>query len=128
MSVQTVLLDFTIDPVRIGDEIASKDLLKFIKQGLQKYFENLKFVYDLKTGDGYLCCLLSDNKVFIQIRFYNHGIITINIEYFKGETENQIMSFDVSVAFFHPVFFSVSMKFYILHRKNLHVGYAINTV
>lgn len=55
MSVQTVLLDFSIDPVRIVDEIASKDLLKFIEQGLNKYFENLKFVYDLKTEDGYLC-------------------------------------------------------------------------
>jgi len=32
--------------------------------------------------------------VFIQIRFFNHGIITINIEYFKGENENQIMSFE----------------------------------
>lgn len=96
MSVQTVLLDFSIDPVRVQDEIASKDLLKFIKQGLTKYFENLKFVYDLKTEDGYLCLFTDKNLVFIQIRFFNHGIITINIEYFKGETENQIMSFEVS--------------------------------
>lgn len=100
MSVQTVLLDFSIDPVRIGDEVASKDLLKFIKQGLKKYFENLKFVYDLKTEDGYLCLFTDKNLVFIQIRFFNHGIITINIEYFKGETENQIMSFEVSFFFY----------------------------
>lgn len=98
MSVQTVLLDFSIDPVRIGDEVASKDLLKFIKQGLKKYFENLKFVYDLKTEDGYLCLFTDKNLVFIQIRFFNHGIITINIEYFKGENENQIMSFEVSFS------------------------------
>ncbi|XP_037037517.1 spermine synthase isoform X2 [Bradysia coprophila] len=94
MSVQTVLLDFSIDPVRIGDEVASKDLLKFIKQGLKKYFENLKFVYDLKTDDGYLCLFTDKNLVFIQIRFFNHGIITINIEYFKSDTGNQIMSFE----------------------------------
>lgn len=106
MSVQTVLLDFSIDPVRIVDEIASKDLLKFIKQGLNKYFENLKFVYDLKTEDGYLCLFTDKNLVFIQIRFFNHGIITINIEYYKGETENQIMSFEVS--FFDKFFFFFS--------------------
>lgn len=94
MSVQTVLLDFSIDPVRIGDEVASKDLLKFIKQGLKKYFEDLKFVYDLKTDDGYLCLFTDKNLVFIQIRFFNHGIITINIEYFKGDSEKQIMSFE----------------------------------
>lgn len=96
MSVQTVLLDFSIDPVRITDEIASKDLVKLIKQGLDKYFENLKFVYDLKTDDGYLCLYTNKNLVLIQIRFFNHGIITINIEYFKGENERQVLSFEVS--------------------------------
>lgn len=109
MSVQTVLLDFSIDPVRIVDEIASKDLLKFIEQGLNKYFENLKFVYDLKTEDGYLCLFTDKNLVFIQIRFFNHGIITINIEYYKGETENQIMSFEVS--FFDKIIFFLFLKY-----------------
>lgn len=98
MSVQTVLLDFSVDPVRIADEIGSKDLLKLMKSGLSKYFENLKFVYDLKTEDGYLC-FFTDNKIFIQIRFFNHGIITVNIEYFKSDNENQIMSFEVISKF-----------------------------
>lgn len=96
MSVQTVLLDFTIDPHRIGDEIGRKDLLKIIKVALEKYFANLKFTYDVLTDDGYLVLLSDKNLTFINIRFFNHGIITINIEYFKAEHEQQHFSFDVS--------------------------------
>lgn len=102
MSVQTVLLDFTIDPHRIGDEIGRKDLLKIVKLGLEKYFPNLKFTYDVLTDDGYLVLLSDKNLTFINIRFFNHGIITINIEYFKGEQEQQQFSFDVSSVTARP--------------------------
>lgn len=97
MSVQTVLLDFTIDPNRISDEITRKDLLKLIKDSLEKYFANLNFVYEVQTGDGYLCVLSEKNSTFVNIRFFNHGIITINIEYFKAEHEPQRLTFDVSI-------------------------------
>lgn len=98
MSVQTVLLDFTVDPIRIADEIACKDLFKVVKVGLEKYFPDLKFMYDVITADGYLCVLSENNRTFVNVRFFQHGIITVNIEYFKEAGEPQQFSFDVSVC------------------------------
>lgn len=98
MSVQTVLLDFTVDPIRIADEIACKDLFKVVRIALEKYFPDLKFMYDVITADGYLCMLSERNVTFVNVRFFQQGIITVNIEYFKEAGKPQQFSFDVSVT------------------------------
>lgn len=97
MSVQTILLDFSIDPHRIADELSRKDLLRHIRTALEKYFAQLKFVFDVQTDDGYLCVFSDQNVTFINVRFFNHGLITLNVEFFKGEFEAARFSFDVSI-------------------------------
>ena len=96
MSVQTVLLDFSIEPSRIEDEASRKDLVKLLEQGLSEYFPNLKMIYEVITADGYLCLFSDKQTVFFNTRLFNHGIITINVEYFKAENEQQKLTFDVS--------------------------------
>lgn len=98
MSVQTVLLDFTIDPLRIADELTRKDLMRLIRTGLEKYFVQLKFVFDVQTDDGYLCVFSDQNVTFINVRLFSHGLITLNVEYFKAEYAAARFSFDVSVG------------------------------
>lgn len=97
MSVQTVLLDFSIDPCRITDEFSRKNVMKVIIDCLANHFKNITFVYDILTADGYLSVYSDKNIVFFNIRLFNHGIITINIEYYKAETEVQMLTFDVSI-------------------------------
>lgn len=95
MSVNTVLLDFSIDPNQIADDLARKDVLKKIRENLENYFPHLAFTYDMLTDDGYLCMLKEKDGVIVTIRFFHTpGLITINIEYFRAENEATKFSFD----------------------------------
>lgn len=96
MSVQTILLDFSIEPSRISDAESRKDLVKLLENGLTEHFPQLKLCYELTTADGCLVLFTENQSLFFHVRLFNHGIITINAEYFKLDTEQQLISFDVS--------------------------------
>lgn len=100
MVANTVLLDFSIDPSRIADEKDKKQILKEFKEILVKYFPQLKLVYDMETDDGYLCILTEPEGVVLTIRFFNQGLITLNIEYFREVNQEPKITFDVSWGFF----------------------------
>lgn len=97
MSVQTVLIDFSIDAARVADKQAQKDLLKLVKVGLDKYFTQLKFVCDVQTDDGSLSMFSDRNLTVISVRFFTVGLLTVNIEYYKRDDEAPAFTFDVSV-------------------------------
>ncbi|XP_055627765.1 spermine synthase isoform X2 [Toxorhynchites rutilus septentrionalis] len=94
MSANSVLLDFSLDPTRISDEVSRKDIVKICKEHLEKYLTGLKLIYDMLTDDGYLCILNAPGAVVITIRFFNQGLITINIEYYRAECEEPKISFE----------------------------------
>uniref|UniRef100_U5EQP4 Putative spermidine synthase n=1 Tax=Corethrella appendiculata TaxID=1370023 RepID=U5EQP4_9DIPT len=96
MSVNSVLIDFSVDPARINDEISRKDIMKQCKEVLEKYFPTIKISYDMLTDDGYLCILSEKDGVIITIRFFNQGLITFNIEYYKSDAEEAKLSFESS--------------------------------
>lgn len=96
MSAQAILLDLSIEPSRISDEVAQKDVVQLLEKGLLEYFPKLKLIFETTTSDGHLCLFSENQTIFLHARFFNHGIITVNIEYFKGETEQPIITFDVS--------------------------------
>lgn len=96
MAAQTVLLDFSIDSSRISDEVAQKDVVKLLEKGLLEFFPQIKLIFETSTSDGHLCVFSQNDTVYVNARFFNHGIITINIEFFKGDAEQPIVNFDVS--------------------------------
>lgn len=99
MAANSVLLDFSIEPMRITDESARKDIAKVVKENLEKYFESLKIAFEMQIeGDGFLCILMSHPNpgVIITLRFFNEGLITLNIEYLRKEGENPRINFEVS--------------------------------
>jgi spermine synthase len=99
MAANSVLLDFSIEPSRISDESSREDMVKVIKENLEKYFGNLKLIYDMLIDDGYMCILNDNSSTIFSIRFFNAGIITLNIEYWKGESDSQRISFEVKNHF-----------------------------
>lgn len=96
MSAQTFLLDLSIDPNRIGDSVAQKDTAKLLEKGLLEYFPQAKLVFETSTSDGHLCVFSQNDTIYVHARFFNHGIITINIEFFKDDSDQALVSFDVS--------------------------------
>lgn len=118
MAANSVLLDFSIEPSRVTDELSRKDIVKVIKENVEKYFGNLKMVYDMLVDDGYLCILSDNSGVIFTLRFFNEGLITLNIEYFRKDSDPQKISFEVGVKFFfffttsHFTFHNDSRTFY----------------
>lgn len=113
MAANSVLLDFSIEPTRIIDELSRKDIVKVIKENVEKYFGSLKMTYDMLVDDGYLCILSDNTGVIFSLRFFNEGLITLNIEYFKKESDPQKISFEVRQ------FFSFSRPSHISHSKRV---------
>ncbi|GAB0092547.1 spermine synthase [Sergentomyia squamirostris] len=88
MSVQTILLDFTIDPLRIGDEVSRKEVRKRIEEALDSYVPGSRFLYDMTVDDGHVCMYMDKTGVVVTVRFFPiPGLITVNVEYFKEDIE-----------------------------------------
>lgn len=115
MSANTVLLDFSIEPSRIGDELSRKDIIKVIKENLEKYFGNLKIIYDMLIVDGYMCILNDNEATIFNLRFFNEGLITINIEYYKKENDSQKISFEVREILLLFSFFTIHKELHTFH-------------
>lgn len=113
MSVNSVLMDFSIDAQRISDESSRKDITKTIIENLSKYFENLSFVYEMLCDDGSMSILSDKTGTILTIRYFNEGLITINIEYYKKEGAQAKISFEVSIMLLTIVFDRCSCKTYV---------------
>lgn len=96
MSVQTVLLDFSLDPTRVNSDIECKSIVKSVIESLKKYFAEPVLIFETTCGDGYLS-MFKDVNTIISIRCFHQGLITLNIEYFKKDCEIGKISFDVSM-------------------------------
>lgn len=95
MSANSILLDFSLDPARIIDEVSRKDIVRVCKEGLEKYLAGLKISYDMLTADGYLCILNETGTgTIVTIRFFEQGLITINVEYYRKDGDEAKISFD----------------------------------
>lgn len=97
MAAQTVLLDLSIDSSRISDEVGRKDVVKLLEKGLLEYFPQVKLIFETSTSDGHLYVFSQNDTIFLNARFFNHGIITVNIEYYKDDAEQPFVTFDVSI-------------------------------
>lgn len=113
MAANSVLLDFSIEPTRITDELSRKDIVKVFKENVEKYFGNLKIIYDTLVDDGYLVLLSDNTGAILSLRFFNEGLITLNIEYFRKENQQQKISFEVKKS---PKMFHISIMFQFLCR------------
>uniref|UniRef100_A0A182WAJ1 PABS domain-containing protein n=1 Tax=Anopheles minimus TaxID=112268 RepID=A0A182WAJ1_9DIPT len=95
MSANSILLDFSLDPARIIDEVSRKDIVRVCKDGLEKYLAGLKISYDMLTADGYLCILNETGTgTIVTIRFFEQGLITINVEYYRKDGDEAKISFE----------------------------------
>lgn len=95
MSAHTILLDFTVDPVKIKDETQITTLTTNIENILRNYVKNLKEVCRLNLNEGTLKMYTCDSEAVVNLRFYNNGLITLNVEYYKNEENDLLFPFEV---------------------------------
>lgn len=96
MSVQTILLDFSMDPARLSDENGQKTVFSQLETVLKEYVPNLLLVADIKVDGGSLKLLTGKRGTTVSIRLFDRGLITVNIEYYKADNEEPLINFKVS--------------------------------
>lgn len=113
MSVNTILLDFSIDPMRVNGDAECKVIIKSMVESLKKYFSNPVLLFETTCDDGFLA-LYKDNDVILSIRLFRQGLITLNIEYHKKDTDSPKMSFEVRIFNAH-IYRLISSKNYTFY-------------
>lgn len=98
MAVNTLLLDFSVQPNDVKSEQGMSTTVAKIENVLRDYLTNLKVVNSLPVDGGLFKVYTSDKGAVTSVRVYNSGLITINVEYFKGDGQEPV--FDYKVSFF----------------------------
>ncbi|XP_032510929.1 spermine synthase [Danaus plexippus] len=93
MSVQTILLDFSLDPARLGDESGQKTVFSHLETVLKDYVPNLILAADIKIDDGSLKLLTGKRGTTVSVRLFDRGLVTVNIEYYKEDSEEPLINF-----------------------------------
>lgn len=96
MSVQTMLLDFSIDPARLGDESGQKAVFGQLETVLKDFIPNLLLGGEIKIDGGSLKLLTAKKGTIVSVRLFDRGLVTVNIEYYKEDNEEPLISFKVS--------------------------------
>ncbi|CAH2249175.1 spermine synthase isoform X2 [Pararge aegeria] len=93
MSVQTTLLDFSMDPARLADESGQKAVFTQLETVLKEYVPNLILATDIKVDGGSLKLLTGKRGTTVFVRLFDRGLVTVNIEYYKEDSEEPLISF-----------------------------------
>ncbi|XP_073983397.1 spermine synthase isoform X2 [Rhodnius prolixus] len=90
MAVNTILLDFTVKPSQLPYS-QQEDLMTNV---LENFFPHLTKVHKREMEDGgFLLFFTAIRGSFLSVRSFPQGLITINIEYYKQDSEEEILSF-----------------------------------
>ncbi|XP_063927037.1 spermine synthase-like isoform X2 [Zophobas morio] len=94
MSVHTTLLDFSVDPSAVKNESQVSVVCSNIENVLREYLTNLKTLATIPFETDLLKLYSSDGGVSATLRVFQTGLITLNIEYLKAESQEAQLSFE----------------------------------
>lgn len=97
MVAHTVLLDFTVSSNAIVDSEKRSNLKSTIANVLKEHFVGLKLLTESYIDGSLLVLYTGPRSSLITIRGYPEGLITINIEYYKRDDENALLTFEVTI-------------------------------
>lgn len=100
MAVNTVLLDFTVDPKDVKNESQLLVVAGDIENVLRDHLSNFQYVHSLQIDNGVFKLYTSDFGGVISLRIFSNGLITLNIEYYKGDKQEPILSYEVNCFLF----------------------------
>ncbi|XP_044008280.1 spermine synthase isoform X2 [Aphidius gifuensis] len=94
MVAHTVLLDFTVSPNVIIDVEKRSNLKSSIVNVLNDNFVGLKKLTETSVDDGFIVLYNGPKNSLITVRGYPQGLVTLNIEYYKQEDDDALMTFE----------------------------------
>lgn len=99
MPLQTIMMDFhTKYSSQVKEELIKEQnkMIQDIQPILNKFIPDLKFVQSIELEDGVASIFVGIKSTMITIRCLNVGVVTINVEYFKNETEEELLPYNTA--------------------------------
>ncbi|XP_008548585.1 spermine synthase isoform X1 [Microplitis demolitor] len=94
MVAHTVLLDFTVSSNVITDVEKRSNLKSTIVNVLNDYFNDLKPLTEATIDGSFIALYSGPRASLITVRGYPQGLVTINVEYYKKDEEDALLSFE----------------------------------
>ncbi|KAK7864487.1 hypothetical protein R5R35_003106 [Gryllus longicercus] len=94
MAINTILLDFTVNPTSISDVEERQQLQSDIESIVVEYIPSLKFKQTIDTDGGFLSLYSGEREVLLSLRGFVRGFVSINIEYYKEDKEKPLLAFE----------------------------------
>lgn len=95
MVAHTVLLDFTVSANVIADLDERSSLKTTIANVLGDHFNGLKTLTELNIDGSLVILYTGPRGSLITVRGYPEGLITVNVEYYKRDDEEALLTFEV---------------------------------
>lgn len=95
MVAHTVLLDFTVSSSVIADMEKRSGLKSAIANVLAEHFAGLKPLTESNIDGSLLVLYTGPRGSLITVRGYTEGLITLNIEYYKQDDQEALLTFEV---------------------------------
>jgi len=95
MVAHTVLLDFTVSSSVIADMEKRSGLKSAIANVLAEHFTGLKPLTESNIDGSLLVLYTGPRGSLITVRGYTEGLITLNIEYYKQDDQEALLTFEV---------------------------------
>lgn len=96
MVAHTVLLDFTVSANVIADKEKRSNLKSTIAGVLSEHLIGLKLLTESNVDGSLLVLYTGPRGSLITVRGYCEGLVTVNIEYYKRDDEEALLSFEVN--------------------------------
>ncbi|KAJ8916577.1 hypothetical protein NQ315_000221 [Exocentrus adspersus] len=96
MAVNTILFDFSVNPSLVKNESRLPVVATKVETVLREYLTSMKQVNSFDFSGSLVKTYTCDPGAVINLRVYNNGLITVNIDYFKGEKQEPLLSYDRS--------------------------------
>lgn len=94
MAINTILLDLSVDPLKVLEKYTFQSTIQDV---LSKFLPELKETHstDFKNG-GFVTTFTAVRDSFVTVRSFPKGLVAINIEYYRDDGEEPLLSFEVS--------------------------------
>ncbi|XP_018052871.1 PREDICTED: spermine synthase isoform X1 [Atta colombica] len=96
MVAHTVLLDFTVSSSVIADMEKRSGLKSAIANVLAEHFTGLKPLTESNIDGSLLILYTGPRGSLITVRGYTEGLITLNIEYYKQDDQEALLTFELA--------------------------------
>lgn len=94
MAVNSILLDFSVDPSLAKSEASLSVLSTNIENVLRDFLTGLKAASSFEVEDSLVKVFTASHGAVVNLRMFNNGLVILNIDYYKGEKQEPLLSID----------------------------------